>query len=233
MIFQFSPGLSQHIQRYSSDGHCNLFASCQHTASFLYRLVFLKLWFAAVGQVVCGWCQKKKCSKIVSDPEWMKNTPIHVCAKLAFVGWHSVESRQIRSFHNFLSYSHYFRKYFKLVSRKNVVMVTLTTIIMLLLFTCMHFRVWGILWRWFVCACISYEVVCDCWNLEKHCWRRRLPRSPRRTKSMGLKWGLCGGHKIDLVLPINQEIVHLEQCIWCFQTVAPACWKMWTLPSAI
>jgi hypothetical protein len=35
-------------------------------------------------------------------------------------------------------------KYFKLACRKKF-MVALTTGIMLLLFTCMHFRVWGIL----------------------------------------------------------------------------------------
>jgi hypothetical protein len=65
----------------------------------------------------------------------MKSTPTHVCAKTAFVGWPSTESRWITSFHNFLSFSHYFRKYFKLLYRKNVVMVTLTTGIMCLLFT--------------------------------------------------------------------------------------------------
>jgi hypothetical protein len=67
-----------------------------------------------------------------------------------------------------LSYSHYFRNCFKLVYRKNVVMVTLTTGIMLLLFTCLHFCVWGIL-RKSACVPTAYEVVRGCWKFEKHC----------------------------------------------------------------
>jgi hypothetical protein len=51
----------------------------------------------------------------------MKNTPIHSCVKTAFVGCPSPESRRISSFHNFLSFCHYFRKYFKLVYRKKCV----------------------------------------------------------------------------------------------------------------
>jgi ABC-type transport system involved in Fe-S cluster assembly fused permease/ATPase subunit len=47
-----------------------------------------------------------------------------------------------------LSFNHYFIKYFKLVYRQNVVMVTLITVIMFLLFTCMHFSVRGILRKW-------------------------------------------------------------------------------------
>jgi hypothetical protein len=53
--------------------------------------------------------------------------PIHVCAKTAFFGWPSAESMQISSVHNFLSFNLYFRKYFKVVCRENVVMVTLDT----------------------------------------------------------------------------------------------------------
>jgi hypothetical protein len=63
----------------------------------------------------------------------------------------STESRKISSFHNFLSLNNYFRKYFKLVCLYVcvcVVMETLSTSITFLLFTCMHFRVWGILWGW-------------------------------------------------------------------------------------
>jgi hypothetical protein len=48
----------------------------------------------------------------------MKNAPKHVCAKTAFVGWPSIESRRISSSRNFLSYNHEFRKRFKLVYRK-------------------------------------------------------------------------------------------------------------------
>jgi hypothetical protein len=42
-------------------------------------------------------------------------------------GWPSAENRQISSFHDFLSYNYYFITWFKLLYRKNVVMVTLTT----------------------------------------------------------------------------------------------------------
>jgi hypothetical protein len=85
--------------------------------------------------------------------EW-KNTPIHVCAKTAFVGWPSTE----RSFHNFLFYNYYFRKCFKLVYRKHVVTLTLTTGKVFLLFTCMYFWVSGILRRWSACAPTAYKV---------------------------------------------------------------------------
>jgi hypothetical protein len=90
-------------------------------------------------------------------------------AKTAFVGWSSVKIRRISYFHNFLSYSHYFIKYFKSVYIKNVVMVTLTTGIMFLLFTCMHFWVWGILRMWFALVPTAYKVGHDCRKFEKHC----------------------------------------------------------------
>jgi hypothetical protein len=48
--------------------------------------MFLKLWSAAVRQVVCGTLGRKSIAKIVSDTERMKYTPIHVWAKTAFVG---------------------------------------------------------------------------------------------------------------------------------------------------
>jgi hypothetical protein len=75
-------------------------------------------------------------------------------------------SRRISSFRNFLSFNDYFRKYFKLVYRKNMVMATLSIGIMFPLFTCMHFWVWGILWRWSAFALTAYEVVRDCRNLR-------------------------------------------------------------------
>jgi hypothetical protein len=87
----------------------------------------------------------EKHAKIVSDTERMENTCIHVCDKTSVVRWPSTESRRISSFHNFLSFNHYFRKYFKLVYIKSVVMVILTARIMFLLFTCIHFWVWEIL----------------------------------------------------------------------------------------
>jgi hypothetical protein len=61
---------------------------------------------------------RKMMTKIVSDTELIKNTPVHVCAKTSFVGWPSTESRQISSFHNFLFFSHYFRELFKWVQKK-------------------------------------------------------------------------------------------------------------------
>jgi hypothetical protein len=72
--------------------------------------------------------RKKKHRKNWSDTERMKNISTEVCAKTAFIGWPSTESRRTSSFHNFLSFNHYFRKYFKLVYRKDVVMVTLTPV---------------------------------------------------------------------------------------------------------
>jgi hypothetical protein len=60
--------------------------------------VFIKLW--SVGSF-----GRKNIAKIVSDTERIKNTATHVCAKTAFVGWPSTESRQISSFHNFLPFN--------------------------------------------------------------------------------------------------------------------------------
>jgi hypothetical protein len=61
----------------------------------------------------------------------MKNTPILVCAKIAFVDWPSTENKLISSFHNFLSFSNYFIKNtLNLCIEKNVVMAILTTGIM-------------------------------------------------------------------------------------------------------
>jgi hypothetical protein len=55
--------------------------------------------------------QQKLCQTLKEG----KNTPLDVCAKTAFVGHPSTESRRINSFHKFLSFNHCFRKYFKLV----------------------------------------------------------------------------------------------------------------------
>jgi hypothetical protein len=60
------------------------------------------------------------------------------------------------------------RKYFKLSQRRNVLMVTLTTSIMFLLFTCMHFWLWEILRRRSTCPPTAYEVARDCRKFEKH-----------------------------------------------------------------
>jgi hypothetical protein len=129
------------------------------------RLVLFKLWSAGSA----GSFGRKSVAEIISDTEWIiKHT--YLCATTAFVGWLSTESRRIRSFHNFLSFSHYFLEYFKLVY-KNIVMVTLTTGILLLLFTCIKFWVWGILWRWCACEPTAYEMVRDCRKFEKYCPR--------------------------------------------------------------
>jgi hypothetical protein len=51
--------------------------------------------------------------------------------------------------------------------------VTLTTGMVLLLFTCMHIWAWRILRRWYACAPTAYEVVRNCRNFEKQwykCW---------------------------------------------------------------
>jgi hypothetical protein len=104
--------------------------------------------------------RKKNIAKIVWDTEWMKNTPIHVCGKTAFIGWPSTQSRRISSFHTLLSSNHYFRKYFKIMY-KNVVTVTLTTFINFLLF-----RVRGILLTWSACAPTAHNLVRDCRNLR-------------------------------------------------------------------
>jgi hypothetical protein len=117
---------------------------------------------------------RKSVSTIVSDTERMKNTPIRVCAETFFVSWRT-ESRRINSFPNFLSLNQYFRKCFKLVFRKNVIPVTLTTGIIFLLFW-----VWGILYRWSVCAPTAYEVVRDCRIFDKH-WFRLLYRRRMNT----------------------------------------------------
>jgi hypothetical protein len=61
--------------------------------------MFLKLWYAVVW-VVCDSFGRKGTAKIVSGTEWMKNTPMYVYAKTAFVAWPSTESRGISYFHN-------------------------------------------------------------------------------------------------------------------------------------
>jgi hypothetical protein len=131
------------------------------------RPAFPKLWSAVVRQVVCRRFRKKSNTKIVSDTERMKNTPIRVCAKTTFVGWPSTEIRRISSFHNFLSFSHYFRKYFNLVNRIHLIMVTLTTGAVFFPFTCVHLWVWGILRRWSAYAPTAFEMVHDCRKFEK------------------------------------------------------------------
>jgi hypothetical protein len=93
-----------------------------------------------------------------------------------------------------LSFSHYFTKYFKLVYRKNVVIVTLSTSIMFLLFICMRFWVWGVLRRWFACAPTAYEVVRDCWTFEKHCirpvfvWFNKVSKSATEVTQRQILW---------------------------------------------
>jgi hypothetical protein len=50
-----------------------------------------------------------------------------------------------------------------------VVILTLNTSIMFLVFTFMHFWMWGfLLRRWYSCALTTYKVVRDCLKFEKH-----------------------------------------------------------------
>jgi hypothetical protein len=114
-----------------------------------FESVFIKLWSTGhrgSSAVHSLYRKKKHCKNYIR--QLMKNTLIHVCAKTVFVGWPSTANRRISSFPNFLSHNHYFRKCFKLVYRNSVVMLTWTTGIMFLLFTCTPFGVWGILRRW-------------------------------------------------------------------------------------
>jgi hypothetical protein len=129
-------------------------------ANETYTPVFLKLWPAS------GF-RRKSNAKIVSDTERMKNTPSHVWAKTTFVDWPSTESMQISFFHKFLFLNNYFRKCFKLVYRKNVATVTLTTN-SFPLFTCLQLWVCEILRKWSVCAPITYKEVSDRRKFEKH-----------------------------------------------------------------
>jgi hypothetical protein len=54
---------------------------------------------------------------------------------------------------------------------KDVCMVTLTTSVMFLLFTCMHLWLEKILQTWSACAPTAYEVVLDCQKFEKNWYR--------------------------------------------------------------
>jgi hypothetical protein len=129
--------------------------------------------YGSVSQtVVHSSFRRKSSAKIVSDTKQMKNIPIHVFVKSAFLGWPSTETRWISSCHGFLSFSH-FIKYFKFVYRKNVGMVTLATSIMFILLTCMQFWIRGILWWWSARAPTAYEVVHNCRKFEKH-WSRLI-----------------------------------------------------------
>jgi hypothetical protein len=105
--------------------------------------------------------RKKSIAKTVSDTEGMKNTPIHVCAKTAFVGWPSTESMLIASFRNFLFYNHDFRKHFKLVYTKKCGYCNFQRLYNV---TCMHLGVRNFTKVVHVCA----EVVRDCRKFEEH-----------------------------------------------------------------
>jgi hypothetical protein len=116
------------------------------------------MWSAAVRR---RFRKKKGITKIVSDTEGVKNTPTHVRAKTDTLCWPSTVNSRISSVRNFLPFNHYFRKYIKLVYRKNVVMVTLITGIIFSLFMWMHFWVGNFTKVLRVCA-DQYEVVRDC-----------------------------------------------------------------------
>jgi hypothetical protein len=133
-------------------------------------VAFIKLWSAGPRRSAGGFGRKSN-AKIVSGTERIRNTPVHAYAKTALARWPSTERRRVSSFHNVLSFNHYFIKELKLVYRKNVVMVTLTSGVIHPLFTCMHFWVRGILRKWSACAPTAYEVIRDCLTFEKNCSR--------------------------------------------------------------
>jgi hypothetical protein len=59
-------------------------------------------------------------------------------------------------------------------------MVTLTTGITFLVFTCMHIWVWGIFRRWFACVPTAYEVVHYCRKSEKQWLRASRYEEPQK-----------------------------------------------------
>jgi hypothetical protein len=84
--------------------------------------------FARWSSAVCRRFRKEShCKNCIKH--WRNvNAPIHVCAKTAFVGWPSTQNRRISSSYKFLSYSHVSQ-----FIEKNVVMVTLSSVITCLL----------------------------------------------------------------------------------------------------
>jgi hypothetical protein len=118
-----------------------------------------------VGRRSVGSFGRKSIEKIVSDTERMENTPTHICANTAIVIWPSTESRRTSSFRNFLSFNHYFSKYFELVHSK-CVYGNFNHRYKFFLFTSMPFWVWAILRRWFACSPTAYQVVCEVESLR-------------------------------------------------------------------
>jgi hypothetical protein len=134
--------------------------------------MFLKACFAFVRR----WFWKTMHSRNYIRHGKNENVPMHVCAITAFVGWFSTESRQISSFHNFLSFGHYLENASNQCIKK-CGYGNFNHDIMFFLFTCLHFWVWGILWKWSACALTIYDVVHDCQKFKKHCFqgRQRIP----------------------------------------------------------
>jgi hypothetical protein len=91
--------------------------------------------------------------------------------KTDFIGWTSTECSSISSIHNFMSYIHYFRKLFKLVCVKAVIMMTFTTVEQLRIFTFKQNYVWKILRPRSACAPTAYEVIRDWQKFENHCFK--------------------------------------------------------------
>jgi uncharacterized membrane protein YphA (DoxX/SURF4 family) len=121
-----------------------------------------------VRQVVRRQFRKKKMLQKLYQTlnEWKTHPYLSVLKLPLLVGLQQKVSELVLSIT--LSFNNYFIKYFKLVYRKNVIMETVTTAIMFLLFTCMLFWVWTILRRWSVCSSTTHEVVCCCLKFEKH-----------------------------------------------------------------
>jgi hypothetical protein len=98
--------------------------NCGHQGAYcsLPRLFFLKVWSmnhwwsAPVRQVDSF--ERKRIAKIVWDTELMEKIHPYMSVPILSLLVDSTESRRISYFHNFLSFSYYFRKYFTLMYRK-------------------------------------------------------------------------------------------------------------------
>jgi hypothetical protein len=109
----------------TNDRNGPVYAGTPYRNLFLYLnfiLTLIGIYYISVSQTVVSGClqavsENKALKKLYQSLNEWKIPPIHVCAKTAFVNWQSTE-RRISSVHNFLSFNHYFKKFFKLVSRK-------------------------------------------------------------------------------------------------------------------
>jgi hypothetical protein len=135
----------------------------KHGSMWAFTLIAVTLYISVYQTVVRGGLGKKMIAKIVRH--WLNEKYTHVCATTALVCWHSTKCRRISSFRKFLFLNHYVIKYFKLVHRRSVVVVTSTAGIMFLLFSCMHFWVLGIVRRRSACDVPPIKWSATAWSL--------------------------------------------------------------------